>query len=229
MSALAPQIDVLYRLFSVYPLRSRLNAADPGCVSKAESRILDTTPLNALSADFLSSFADRLWSRCSAVADFKHFLPRLLDLLANDPQFGITAETLGFALDYNAFRAWPDSERQAVDAMLLSLWARAVDESRPLLDLLGCLAWMHSDITSHLAMLDADSALPGRVAALVIQCATPERKPPAKRRLSDKLWSTHPAQRQQLYAWLLRPPLAKRLSLHAEALDILTNSGVTNL
>jgi hypothetical protein len=53
-----------------------------------------------------------------SVNDFKHFLPRILELLVADPNSGLHPAVLVKNLEDAEFQSWPKEEKQAVLSVL---------------------------------------------------------------------------------------------------------------
>lgn len=81
--------------------------------------------LRALTSDDLCYYAFKAMITFGDADDFKHFLPRLLDLLAEslvgDP-LGLNVEILGVKLHYAGFSSWPAPEREAVLGFTHAWW-----------------------------------------------------------------------------------------------------------
>ena len=76
---------------------------------------LASQPLASVSVEALAEYLPLAMTHLGSVTDFKHFLPRLLELLfprADHPQ--LVPELLVIALEVAAFHAWPASEQLAV-------------------------------------------------------------------------------------------------------------------
>jgi hypothetical protein len=59
--------------------------------------------------------------------DFKHFVPRLLDLYASSTDAWLLCDKLGYA----RWRSWPEPEQRAVERYLLALWRAELAEYGP--------------------------------------------------------------------------------------------------
>ena len=117
-------ISGLYATFVSYPLK-RVIAGCPHCVSGADSDALHVRALDALTADDVRYYATKAMTTFGDAEDFKHFLPRLLELLARELEAGGAGEDLGFSeeilgrkLALAGYADWPAVEREAVDRFL---------------------------------------------------------------------------------------------------------------
>lgn len=124
--ALEEAIAGLYATFASYGLR-RIITGCPHCVGRADSDALHVRPLGALSPDDLRRYTTKALTTFGDVDDFKHFLPRLLELLAREVEgadtLGYDEEILGGKLALANYASWPEAERAAVEAFLDALWA----------------------------------------------------------------------------------------------------------
>lgn len=79
-------------------------------------------PLRNLAEDDLWMYAMHAMTTWGDIAEYKHYLPRLHELLVVHPGW-TDAELLIGRLDTAEWRQWPDAERDAVIAFLHELWA----------------------------------------------------------------------------------------------------------
>lgn len=112
----------LYSVFARYPLNPEMDGCSH-CVSEEEQAILKTKPLRELTADELASF---MWSSILTFGDehdLKHFLPRILELMAvGTDYFPIDAEICLGRLREAGWNNWPVEEQLAVAHFLFTLW-----------------------------------------------------------------------------------------------------------
>ncbi len=121
--ALQAAIGDLYATFASYPLR-RVIAGCPHCVSRADSDALHVRALDTLTADDVRYYATKAMTTFGDTEDFKHFLPRLLELLARELEargagehLGFNEEILGSKLALAGYAGWPAVEREAVESL----------------------------------------------------------------------------------------------------------------
>lgn len=123
------EIERLYRAFAPYPRRASIDAC-PHCVGEERRETLARVPLRALSCDQLGPFAFRAMTTWGEALDFKHFLPRILEL-ASTPEGtewpGFDLEVLAGKLERAGWKSWPPEERAAVIRWFESAaeWARS--------------------------------------------------------------------------------------------------------
>ena len=121
---LAEAIEALYHVFALYLLAERVEGC-PCCVSEADKDRLHGKPLRALAAADLERYARKAMTTWGATEDFKHFLPRLFELVTAEESIldEIDAQVLFGKLTYAHWRQWPQQEQEAVDGYLSALWA----------------------------------------------------------------------------------------------------------
>jgi hypothetical protein len=126
--ALHAAIGSLYATFASYPLK-RVIAGCPHCVSRADSDALHVRALDALTADDVRRYAFKAMTTFGDAEDFKHFLPRLLELMAREVEAGEAGQDLGFdeeilggKLALAGYTDWPAVEREAVERFLDAIW-----------------------------------------------------------------------------------------------------------
>ena len=98
-------------------------------------------PLGDLLAADLERYAFKAMSTLGTVQDFKHFLPRLLELVARDGEIGSTdVEVVLGKLRYAGWTRWPQDERVCLEQFLAALWRHglATFPSSPEVDVCLC-------------------------------------------------------------------------------------------
>jgi hypothetical protein len=116
----------LYRVFKPYRLGDDFHGC-PCCVSEKDSQRLASKPLTELTADDLNRYAFKAMTTWGELRHFKHFLPRLLELLFADINTLNEPETLLGKLEYGKWRTWPPPERDAIQAYLIEFWKRQLE------------------------------------------------------------------------------------------------------
>jgi hypothetical protein len=110
----------LYTIFSGYQLGEEIIGC-PCCVKEEDKNVLHVKKLNDLSLDDLTLYYFKALTTWGGVNDFKHFLPRILDLLANDTDT-IDVLIIFEKLKYAEWSTWDEKEQVAVKAFLLAWW-----------------------------------------------------------------------------------------------------------
>jgi hypothetical protein len=120
-------VQRLYEVFESYRFRSDMPCCIPHCFEQSELDMLGAKPLHLLEASQLSSFAFSLLLTSGEVDDFKHFLPRLFELTAQNVAGFVTAEIVIGKLAKADWQTWPDLERAAVGDFLWAWWRLALE------------------------------------------------------------------------------------------------------
>ncbi|MBP9112474.1 MAG: hypothetical protein KBF88_06670 [Polyangiaceae bacterium] len=154
--ALADSIEHLYKAFSAYPLS--ISPPCACCHEPEEEKRLSSAPLRELSPEHLKTFATDALLTWGSEPEYKHFLPRILELTATDgfrswPDIQILIGRLGHA----KWQTWPEEERAAIEAFLLAYWEEgfeyesAQNRGGCMEDLLCAIAMTDQDLTPYLA------------------------------------------------------------------------------
>jgi len=213
---LSPQlvtaIQELYGAFKSYQVRRHPEGC-PCCVSDSDKRRLFSKPLPKLSPDDLGRFAWKVLTTWGTVEDLKHFLPRLLELVALDECTPFEREVLFGKLRLGGWAAWPDREREAIEKYLNVVWedcltseaggvwldellcglGNAVENLSPFLEI-----WTNCKVGTGYAHL---------VGFIDWNSATLLKR----RHLSNSFWSDARQQMAQVVAWLASPATVRTL------------------
>jgi hypothetical protein len=211
-TALHAAIGGLYATFASYPLK-RVIVGCPHCVSRADSDALHVRALDALTADDVRRYATKAMTTFGDADDFKHFLPRLLELLARELEAGGAGEDLGFneeilggKLALAGYAGWPTVEREAVERFLDATWGALLAQFPTKLDaetFLCFLAQFANTLERYLALWRGTRTRPA-VAHAAVAVYAPYRSSswpaPARQRFEDWLAETETFAMVQLAA-----------------------------
>lgn len=112
--------DALYGAFSRHPLR-RVVEGCPHCVSDEDQARLRAVPLHRLSAEQLDRYAFKAMTTWGEADDYRHFLPRILELACSDEGAawpGLDPDLVARKMIDAGWRDWPADERAAVARFL---------------------------------------------------------------------------------------------------------------
>jgi hypothetical protein len=139
MELLPPVKDAvarLYETFQIYPLDRKMEAC-PCCHEPDVGEVLLSKKLVELTAQDLSQYANDALQLWGGTEDFKHFLPRTFEILAEcelewpwRATAFVDAEIVISKLRHGAWEKWPTHERAAVREFLHAMW-RALIASEP--------------------------------------------------------------------------------------------------
>lgn len=113
-------IERLYATFAIYPLQAKIEGC-PCCVFPKDQERIRIRPLQELTGDDLLYYSGKAMTTWGNVEDFKHFLPRLLELLAFE-DYGYMPGILIGKLAFAHWRNWPEVEQAAVEAYFIAIW-----------------------------------------------------------------------------------------------------------
>jgi hypothetical protein len=115
-------IESLYSIFATYPLRDPIVACDH-CVLPEDHARLRSKPLRDLQEVDLSRYAHKAMTTWGDEFDFRHFLPRLLQLVADGTAWPISVDRIiEYKLNDAQWHRWPEAEQGSIKRYLLALW-----------------------------------------------------------------------------------------------------------
>ncbi|GGF19176.1 hypothetical protein [Hymenobacter cavernae] len=115
-------VSNLYKAFAKYPANPNMDGSPMYADNLDQwNRDLTCKPLHELSGDDLRIFYFKAMTTWGDVADFKHFLPRIFELLT---QYDLDIDEWPALskLNYGKWRIWPEPEQAAVEEYLLAFW-----------------------------------------------------------------------------------------------------------
>jgi hypothetical protein len=117
--------DVLRRVYDVfarYP-RPRTLEVSPAVDARTIQLLLRQQPLGGLKSQDLGEFAFRALTTVGSESDYKHFLPRILELSLNSqPDAGYSAAVIASKLNACRWRDWPTDEVASVERFFAAGW-----------------------------------------------------------------------------------------------------------
>jgi hypothetical protein len=155
LNALQQAVEELYLTFGRYPLSSLEGC--PCCVSAVDQGKVTHRALRALTEDDLGRYAGKAMTTWGTVDDFKHFLPRLLELTGAF-RAPYAAYVVLNKLEYGRWRTWHLAEIAAVERYLLALWdVVLVSEAGHFHGYFEALAGIHPRFEALLARWEAST------------------------------------------------------------------------
>lgn len=118
--SLKKSIENLYSVFSKYEIRSFIEGC-PCCVSDRDKEKIHSKELRELEEEDLSRYAFKAMTTWGNVDDFKHFLPRILELCI-DHDLGIQPFGIFGKLKYGKWELWDNTEKEAFKDFLFEWW-----------------------------------------------------------------------------------------------------------
>lgn len=145
-------IEGLYRTFSRYRLPAHVDGC-PHCVSDADHALLYSKGLRDLGPGELDRYTFKALTTWGWTDDFRHFLPRIFELIAADGGSLTFPETVFGKLTYGQWETWPPDERAAITTFFEALWSKVLDHFPHAFsaeDCLCCIAQAADDMTGYL-------------------------------------------------------------------------------
>ncbi|MCO5996788.1 hypothetical protein [Actinoallomurus rhizosphaericola] len=124
---LAEATERLYSAFARHPLPAEIDYCEH-CVTPAEVAATRARPLRLLSADDLHPLMWRALSTWGDEAELKHFLPRVLELIADDEVSEQAVASIFLEKVDLLWATWPDDERAAIETFLGAWWPTLLSE-----------------------------------------------------------------------------------------------------
>lgn len=218
---LSEAIEALYRVFQRYGLRSNTDACSCHHTAEDEQRI-HRQPLRKLSQNDLRAYAMDAVYTWGTGDDFKHFIPRLFELLTQSSDYGrdfehpagVFGKLVYESWCSSCWRSWPDGEQQAIVDYFGAVWDAALDSDPEDLPFDGVHGWIQAiaqaehDLNRYLDhWLNASSVNSHRnLALMIMQEGLPHTKSP-----SGGYWAGHRQQWEQLNRWLRLPEVRQKL------------------
>ena len=123
-ASLAEAIEELYRAFAHNHRRDAIDAC-PHCVGREEQDTLARVPLRTLSGRQLSRYAFKAMTTWGEPEDYKHFLPRILELaLAREGRVwpGMDLQLIAGKIQLAGGKSWSETERGALERVFGAVW-----------------------------------------------------------------------------------------------------------
>jgi hypothetical protein len=163
-------------------------------------------------AKHLSRFAFKAMTTWGDENDFRHFLPRIFELLVVGAfEMSVDPETVIGKLDYGKWRKWPADERHVIEQFLAAWWRATLADFPHAIEadsVLCSIGQAIDDMEPFLARWDVAGS---RSAACHFAeflswnvDATALRKGPSWQ-LRNAWWPNRPVPAAQVSTWLLRP------------------------
>lgn len=224
-SELHEAIEGLYRVFESYRLDADTEAC-PCCHSPKDNQRLRSKLLRELGPKDLFSYTMDALYTWGSESDFKHFLPRIFELLtlvgASQSSF-VDPESVFGKLTYEScgstsWRTWPTAEQEAISNYSIAVWNAVLDSDpngltdRPY-DWLCAFAQAEGDLSPYLDQWLAASSVNAHrnLARMIVWDGVPNATRP-----NGGYCAGRREQWQQLVDWLRRPEVRQKLESSLE-------------
>lgn len=212
-------IENLYEVFSPYRLRERIDGCYQ-CHDLEDDLLLRSKELRELGVNELHRYIWDAMDLWGDDYDFRHFLPRILEIFALDErlidEFVDPAIVLG-KLRYGNWAHWPTKEQEAVRRYLFALWESKInhefhweDYSAPFIeDWLCGIGEAEDDLEPYLVRWGhaASSAAVGNLSHFIVSI----EKELGEGKLWNPFWYDRQVQSSQVVRWLLGQTVREKL------------------
>jgi hypothetical protein len=203
-------IQSLYEMFAVFRKPADFPACEC-CWSNAEKEDLLKRDLAELSEEELSMYAADVFFTVGSVADFKYFLPRILELSVNDQFIWPDPEVVLAKLRLADWNDWPEHERAAVLRVLeekfVSLLHDEGSDGQAIDSWICALGRSVSDITPYL-----DQLLEKGAKVHLMNFIEWNYSYLLKGELANPFWADASDNRRRVLAWLNRAEVKRLLN-----------------
>jgi hypothetical protein len=207
--ALHAAIEGLYVTFSRYGAEHVDGC--PHCVSDANHARLHSRALRDLAAEDLDRYAFKAMTTWGDSEDYRHFLPRMLELLARHGDQGcIELDMIFHKLEYGGWSAWPAAEQEAIAAFFDALWSHVLARYPHVLSTKACLYGVgqtREDLAGHLAAWRIAQSRPAakHFASFLGSHAVHRSRRRRGLKLDGPGWKDRPTPAHQVVQWLADP------------------------
>lgn len=219
-AALQAAVERLYTVFARYTLRPNIEACEC-CHDDDELQLIDAAPLRQPQADQLMSYAHDAVLLWGDEDGFRHFLPRIFELITQDIRGDFYNPEAVFArlTDCN-WRKWPLVEQEALEAFLLRFWRRKLSRVYVIDDrwdawscdtVLRCMIQALQDVKPLLDEWDRASAIDSDLHIFYVATMLGDKLSADKfDQQRGDWWDARPEQTRQIIRWLRDPAQAVR-------------------
>jgi len=127
-------IENMYDVFKKYRLDNNMEASPLYSKEKVKqwNESISTKPMRALSGDELAFFAFKVGYTWGTEQDYKHFLPRFFEVIAQYKEGLIETFVVFQKLEYFKWKSWSKDEYQSILAFMNAFWIQLLtDKKRP--------------------------------------------------------------------------------------------------
>jgi hypothetical protein len=224
-SGLHSAVENLYSVYGRYPVRQHVEGCEH-CVGPDAHARLTSKPLRELAPSDLSLFAWKAMTTWGTTEDYKHFLPRIYELMLLGDGYPFDLATLAWKLTEGQWRLWPPPEQDSLNALFHETWQwlLASEATEPFeLDLISVGLFLQSisrvrDVVPFLATWEPHRSLRhlDHLGKLVFESAVEM----GGRHLLGSSWDRYAAASDRLTTWLTQTQslatLERALAAYAE-------------
>lgn len=123
-------VNALYETFARYSLPPNGSYSSQTTITAADVRALRSLPLRELTGRNLRKYSMKALTTWGDEDEFRHYLPRLFELLAIEAGWTDVSTLLG-KLSTGRWRSWPEGEQRAVEQYLAALSRPVIEGKMP--------------------------------------------------------------------------------------------------
>lgn len=224
--SLAAANNSLYAAFAGVPRPSSIDYCQCCFTPRDERAVLTDMPVRQLPVEALRPYAANAMFTVGSVADFRYFLPRLLEIACGEGFSWPDLESVVGRLRLAEWSGWQDQERDAVRNFLAALWANALASGpgEEDVDTVLCAIGNAEDdlkpyLTEWASAFTRSSDRPSAAAQLRSLLESGYRSDRNKRRLTNAFWRDRDRQAEQVIIWLSSADLQSALFAAFDAAD----------
>ncbi|RVX46784.1 hypothetical protein EDD27_9687 [Nonomuraea polychroma] len=222
LSDLGSALDNLYAVFSRYPLPAETAVCDH-CVSPESVQAARAAPLRLLTASALQPYASHAISTWGDLEEFKHYLPRLLELLILEELDGLYADSVMRWVTFG-WRSLRQAEQEAIMTVVNAWWRQTLLHYPRDVDVMSMIEIIADTLGLELApylaeweALDPEAA--ARHMAWLVEDFTVHSGHDADWYANLEAWIAGPAPARMLTAGLVRAKSAEAAEQFSHALE----------
>jgi hypothetical protein len=206
-------VERLYQTFSRYRLPVHVEGC-PHCVSDKDHALLYAKALRDLGPGELARYAFKALTTWGDENDFRHFLPRIFELISADGGDWTVPEAVFGKLPYGNWQTWPSDEQQAITIFFEALWSNVLDHYPHAFsaeECLRCIAQAVDDMSSYLGRWHIGQSLAHAKHFAEFVELDPQWSPRHGWWLNGPYWRNRPAPARQMVDWLCDPVRKREL------------------
>lgn len=196
-------IEEVYAAFATTPKPRGIDHC-PCCINDEAVNSLLLVPLRSISADQLSTYASKVFLTVGDIADYRYFLPRILEISATDPSWWPDPEVVGRSLRDAKWLTWTACEKEAITRLYRTKLTEILAGPDPFeLDSWICgTAIAGLDLAPYLSAIEASPSA-------TLDYYTHNSDPSLGIRLANGFWSDSNTGAQQVLDWFYSPSVSK--------------------
>ncbi len=121
-------VDGVYRAFSPVQQPSVIEGC-PCCIDDKEVSVLLSKPLRKISPAEISSYASSVFLTVGSMADFRFYLPRILEIAVTESMWWPDPEVIGASLASAGWLDWSEHEQQSIVQLFEIVFSQLIEDT----------------------------------------------------------------------------------------------------